>query len=318
MRLGIIGTSPGNGHPFSFSAIINGYEEKGFIQAGWSVILDYLRVREPADFGFPDVTVSHAWTQDEATTAALCQACRIKHAVREPEEMIGKVDAVIVARDDAPSHWPLAQPFLNAKLPVFIDKPLTLAQNELTTFWPYLCEGRVMSCSGLRFAIELDAITSKLSTIGKLQLVRGTTLNDWEKYGVHLLDAALRTTSLVPVSVRRLPATHDSLLIGCHEGTPIQIDALGDISKLFLLEIIGEYGRLSADLLDNFSAFKNTIHAFIKMVRTGRPSIPAIDTWRSISTIIAGHETTTVGTATMVPPPPPDSLAPQHSRCGSI
>ncbi len=78
----------------------------------------------------------------------------------------------------------MAPPFLEAGIPIFVDKPLTLQQNELEAFWPHLCDGRVMSCSGLRFAIELDTLTSEISTIGRLRLVRGSTLNDWTKYGV--------------------------------------------------------------------------------------------------------------------------------------
>ena len=30
LRLGILGLSPGNGHPFSFSAIVNGYDDAAF------------------------------------------------------------------------------------------------------------------------------------------------------------------------------------------------------------------------------------------------------------------------------------------------
>ena len=307
MRLGILGVSPGNGHPFSFSAIVNGYDPERFSKAGWPVIQTYLSARNESDFGFPGVAVSHAWTQDPSITAKLCHACRIAHAVERPEDMIGNVDGVLLARDDAESHWTLASPFIEAGIPIFIDKPLTLRQNELEAFWPYLCEGRVMSCSGLRFAVELDILSSELSTIGRLRLVRGSTLNDWAKYGVHLLDAALRTTQLVPTAIRRLPVSHDSLFIETTDGIPIHIDALGAVSRLFHLEVIGEHGRTSVDLLDNFSAFKKTIAVFLDMVRSRRPVLPAVDTWRSISTIIAGQEATPGGPATAVPDVPKET-----------
>ena len=32
LRLGILGLSPGNGHPFSFSAIVNGYDDAAFAE----------------------------------------------------------------------------------------------------------------------------------------------------------------------------------------------------------------------------------------------------------------------------------------------
>jgi hypothetical protein len=34
-NVGILGLSEGNGHPFSFSAIINGYDDVGLTEGGW-------------------------------------------------------------------------------------------------------------------------------------------------------------------------------------------------------------------------------------------------------------------------------------------
>ena len=45
--------------------------------------------------------------------------------------LLGKVDAVIIARDDYETHFPMSQPFLEAGLPVFVDKPLSLEISEL-------------------------------------------------------------------------------------------------------------------------------------------------------------------------------------------
>ena len=109
---------------------------------------------------------------------------------------------------------------------------------------------------------------------------------------------------LVPATILRLPVSHDSLFIETTDDIPIQIDALGDVSRLFHLEVIGEHGRTSVDLLDNFSAFKTTIAVFLDMVRSRRPVIPAVDTWRSVSTIIAGQEATSGGVGTTVPAAP--------------
>jgi Predicted dehydrogenases and related proteins len=155
-KVGVIGLSPGNGHPFSFSAIINGYDDAGLAASGWPVIYDYVRRRDPSEFGIAGLQVTHAWTQDEIVTRRLCRACRIPHAVSRREAMLGNVDAVIIARDDAETHLEMAQPFLEAGLPVFIDKPLSLDLDALRFFRPYLDQGQLMSCSGMRYARELD------------------------------------------------------------------------------------------------------------------------------------------------------------------
>lgn len=47
IKVGIIGLhNKDNGHPFSFSAIINGYDKKNFKSSPYKVILDYLEKRK--------------------------------------------------------------------------------------------------------------------------------------------------------------------------------------------------------------------------------------------------------------------------------
>src|SRR5688572_6186664 len=43
--------------------------------------------------------------------------------VDKPEEMIGKVDAMLIESVDGTVHYERAKPFLEAGLPCFIDKP---------------------------------------------------------------------------------------------------------------------------------------------------------------------------------------------------
>ena len=42
-KVGIIGFSEANGHPYSFSSIINGYNEKNYQKSNWKLILNYLK-----------------------------------------------------------------------------------------------------------------------------------------------------------------------------------------------------------------------------------------------------------------------------------
>ena len=49
--IGIIGLSEGNGHPFSYSSIINGYSPEGLAASGWPGIYEYVRRRHASEFG---------------------------------------------------------------------------------------------------------------------------------------------------------------------------------------------------------------------------------------------------------------------------
>ena len=98
--IGIIGLSEGNGHPFSYGSIINGYSPEGLAASGWPGIYEYVRRRHESEFGLDGWTITHAWTQDPEFTKRLCAACRIPHSVGDYRELLGAVDAVIIARDD--------------------------------------------------------------------------------------------------------------------------------------------------------------------------------------------------------------------------
>src|SRR3954464_7258311 len=289
IRIGIIGMSEGNGHPFSFSAIINGYSEPDLAVSGWKVIHDYVIRRDPSEFGFPDVRVTHAWTQDAETTRKLCRASRIDNAAVAAEEMIGSVDAVILARDDFENHLAMALPFLKSGLHVFVDKPLTVESDELRVFRPFLESGKLMSCSGMRYARELDEARAALDAYGEIRLVRGAILNSWEKYGIHLVDAILNVVRAKPVSVMPLEAPHASMAIRMDDDSLVQLDVLGDVGGCFRIDFFGTRKVTAHEIADNFAAFRRTLWHFIDCIKTGRPAIPPEQTITAMRVLMAGR-----------------------------
>ena len=289
-RIGMIGCSPDNGHPFSFSAIINGYDPYYLQHSRWPNIYEYVRQRDASEFGFPGFRVTHVWMPEPYTSIRLCQACHVPYRVYRPEEMIGEVDAVMIARDDAASHFALAIPFLRAGIPVFVDKPLSQLPRELELFKPYLQNGLLMSCSGMRFARELDAVRAGLKEIGRIKLIRGTIVNDWEKYGVHMLEAICSLLPFTPRNITALDADFMSVVITTENGPLVQVEALDNIPPLFRLDIFSTKKHVSIDIKDNFTMFRRMIWHFLHMVKTGKPSIPPESTWLIMKLLYAGRQ----------------------------
>lgn len=288
MKIGVIGTSPGNGHPFSFSAIFNGYDGAAMRRADWEVIADYLDREPESRFGIGEARVTHAWTQNEDQTAALCSSCRIENAVGSIAEMVREVDAVLLARDDPESHWELAEPFLRGAKPVFVDKPLCVDLADLARFEPYLRDGLLMSCSGMRYCTELDPIREDPAVTGAIVHVNGTIVGDWSRYGIHLLEALLGATSMRPRSVSRQRASHDALTVRMEDDTLFAVNALGHVPKVLRLSLYGASSHLTIDLEDNFGAFRRTLTVFAKMVESGKPPLDPDATMMVLNTIIAG------------------------------
>lgn len=287
-RIGMIGLSEGNGHPFSFSSIINGYSDEGLKKSGWNVIYDYVKLRDCSEFGISDAKVTHAWTQDINLTNKLCEACLIPNPIINLEEMIGEVDAVIIARDDHENHFDMAMPFLKAGINVFIDKPLSIELEQLKVFKPYLETGQLMSCSGMRYARELDDVRNSISEYGEIKLIRGTVLNSWEKYGVHLIDAIFNFIDKKPVDISFLEANHSSFVIKLSDNSIIQLDAMGDIPKCFKVDIYGSKKISSHEISDNFSMFRRTLWHFINSIEKKSVAIPPHNTLDVMKILMAG------------------------------
>jgi len=289
-RVGILGFSEGNGHPFSFSAIINGFSDTGMAASGWEGIHNYLCQRDASEFGIGDLKVTHAWTQFSEITKKLCDASKIPNAVSDPREMLGNVDAIIIARDDYESHLALALPFLTDGLPVFVDKPLTLDPGELRTFRPFLESGKLMSCSAMRYARELDLLRISIPGFGPIKLVRGAIVLSWEKYGIHLLEAIFGLMNPAPLYALSTGADHDSVVLGGdREGILIQIDCLGAAPRTFSIEIFGKEQRVSAEITDNFSMFRRALWHFHDSMKTGTPAIEPAQTILLMRILMAGR-----------------------------
>jgi predicted dehydrogenase len=287
IKVGMIGLSAGNGHPYSFSCIINGYNDQGLKTSGWDGIYNYVKIRDQSEFTFPGVKVTHVWTQDPEESKRIAAATDIPNVVSSMEEMIGQVDAVIIGRDDYETHLPMAKPFLEAGCFVFIDKPLSVEIADLQFFLPYLQSGHLMSCAGMRYARELDPIRTNVETLGDLKLVRGAVLNDFQKYGVHMLDAIFSCIPFQVESIMAIEGKHQGAILFNSDSSVIQIDALGDVVKTFQLDFFGSKGRFQAELNDNFSAFRRTLYHFFEMIRTGTPTIAPELTISIMKTIIA-------------------------------
>jgi predicted dehydrogenase len=285
----MIGLSEGNGHPFSFSAIINGYDREAFARSGWPGILDYLERQPKTAFGFPGVEVTHAWNQDADVTARLCEACKVSNGVSSFEEMIGAVDAVIVARDDWRTHVKFAKPFLDRAIPVFVDKPLSLDAQQLAYFEPHLRAGSLMTTAGMRYARELDSLRDHPEALGEMRYVSATVLNDLERYGIHMLDAIDGMGLPAVRRVTRLAAAHESFTLTLIDGTVVALNCLGAVAKTFHLSLFGSKGHAHVDLHDNFTAFRRTLKAFLDMVATRRPPIPPETIVRTMHLIAAAQ-----------------------------
>src|SRR5690606_10785921 len=105
-------------------------------------------------------------------------------------DVIGHVDAVIIATDIGGEHVERARPFIEAGLPDFIDKPLADNRADLHVFREWVDPGHAsMQLRGLPYARESQPYRLSTSELGELHFVSITTAKSWETYGIHALES---------------------------------------------------------------------------------------------------------------------------------
>lgn len=269
IRLGVIGLSKGNGHPYSWSAICNGFDDQYMQECPFPVIPQYLTAARGTQDFIENAEVTHIWTQERSISEHVAKASCIAHVVDRPEDMIGQVDAVLLARDDAENHLAMARPFLEAGLMVYIDKPL--AFDRLTAEKIYAMEqfeGQIFSCSAMRYARELDELD--LLDIGKISYIDATTMKRWDTYAAHIIDPVLRivgdTHRVVSSAALKNENTQGETL-QLEDGTIVSLHAHKTTPVPISLRIIGDKGERVVTFNDTFYAFRGALRAFIASVQ---------------------------------------------------
>ena len=83
-----------------------------------------------------------------------------------------------------------ARPFVEAGLPVFVDKPLATNLADLRQFVRWQRQGAVLlSTSGMRYAPEMRLSEAQRGALGDLRWITSFTCKTWERYGIHALEA---------------------------------------------------------------------------------------------------------------------------------
>ncbi len=294
----MLGMIPGNGHPFSWSGIINSYDTATLARCPYVGITKYLGAHSPATVGIPGARVTHVWTDDPAEASLVAATALIPNIVKEPEDVIGHVDAVLIATDDGFDHVRRARPFVEAGLPVFVDKPLATSLGDLRTFIAWEKAGApLLSSSGMRYAPELDPHLDGRSELGPLRWVSSITAKTWERYGIHALEPIFRLTGPGFTSVRleSNPGLEVAHLTHC-SGTQVTLPIIYNGAATFgTLHLCGQNGQTTIRCADTYTTFRRQLVAFVDFLRSEKSAYPFSDTIELMAVIIAGIRSRTDG-----------------------
>ena len=90
--------------------------------------------------------------------------------VERPEQMLGRIDAVMIESQQGSRHLERARPFLEAGLPTFVDKPFaeTVADADAMIALAERHGAPVLSCSALRYDPQVRAALARTEQLGSV------------------------------------------------------------------------------------------------------------------------------------------------------
>ena len=293
IKLAMLGMVAEDGHPYSWSAIINGrYDAEVMADCGYPVIPQYLGAAPPKELGIDGAQVTHIWCDDPEDAQKVAKASCIANIVDAPEQVIGQVDAVIIPTDKGWEHLDRARPFIEAGLPVFIDKPLTDREDHLRQFVRWQRDGRpIMSTSCMRYAREYAELKQRLDEVGELRLITMKMAKSWERYGIHALEGVYPL--LCPGGWRDAINTGDERSNHVHirhaSGVDVLISVVEDLFGGFgHMNVYGTDSSIDARFKDSFHAFRTQLVTFVQYLRTGKLPFDFAETVELMKLVIAG------------------------------
>jgi virulence factor len=278
INLGLVGVN--TSHADAFSRIFNGDGEK-------PPVIDSARI-------------SHIWGNDRERTDALSTKHAIPNVVADYRDMIGAVDAVLIVddTDGGAVHAELARPFLEAGLPVFIDKPMTTDYADAVALFDLAEQHNapLMSCSALRFPVELAQSRADFDAIGKLSSIVSVGPGEWFYYGIHAVELLGAVTSDRAAWVHRhVLDQKDIAVVGYESGLTAVVETLRDAAYIFHITAYGADGLAAMEVRDMPGFYANTMREVVRMVETGTSPLTREQTLDVMAILHAGNRSAETG-----------------------
>jgi hypothetical protein len=289
LRLGIIGCD--TSHVVAFTETLNNPEAKGHVPGG-KVVAAYKG-------GSADIPSSIDRVEEYSKTLREKYGMKFYDSI---EEMCKEVDAVLLESVDGRPHLEQVKPVLQARKPVFIDKPMAASLSEVIEIFQLAKEKKVpvFSSSSLRFARNTQAVRNGL--IGKVSYAE--TYGPCERephhpdlfwYGVHGVESLFTIMGTGCETVQRQTTPDGKIEVvgvwsGGRKGVFREDKDFHGLAK-------GEKGETAAG---SFDGYEPLVAAIMRFFQTGVAPVQPEETMEVFAFMEAADESKNKGGAAVI------------------
>jgi predicted dehydrogenase len=250
--------------------------------------------------------VTKLWGEDAAQAQAKATQCQIPQVVTTPVAAMMGVDLVMVCNRYGDDHPPYARLAIETGIPTFVDKPFAndfSAVRELVEL-----AGRrnvpIMSCSAVRYAVEVVELQARLPTFGELNsaVTSGPAAGDFPNprakhpffYGIHpveLLHTLLGPGAEAVTTQRTLRG--DMGLVHYPDGRQGIINLMQKSPSLYHGAVYGANGWSAVEIRSWEHFYVETMARIISMAESRTPPYPiawAVEVMAILSALVRSAE----------------------------
>lgn len=253
LRIGIVGSE--NSHTANVAKIVN-VEKK-----------------------IPDASIVAVWGETEELAAKAAEAGKIPAIVKDPAEMIGKIDGVMVDHRHARFHIPAMEPFLAAKIPMFIDKPLCYRVAEGKDFLARCRKAGVpvISMSSIALQASFRQFAQKVAAAGKIYAAYSVGPADIHSqygniffYGIHQIDPLVEMfgMDIASAHLTEFDPKHAAAQIYWKNGLVASMHCVEGWDTGFQFGVTTATGPLAFKVVDDANSTLPGTEKFVEMFRT--------------------------------------------------
>ena len=124
----------------------------------------------------PDIEVIGIYSEEEEAARKLHEEFGVP-VMGSYDELVGKVDGIMVTARHGANHYKYAKPYLASGIPMFIDKPVTVNGEEAVAFMREArdCGVRVCGSSVGKFLNGVVALAEKIKTARSIPFTVATS-----------------------------------------------------------------------------------------------------------------------------------------------
>jgi predicted dehydrogenase len=258
----------------------------------------------------PGFAVTHIWGETAEFAANTAKAGQIPNIVADPAEMLGQIDGLMVDHRDGQYHVAAARPFVEAGIPVFVDKPIATSLAEARAFLRLRRERgvAVTTLSSIPHQACVAEMRRKLAETGTLRTIHLNGPGDPHSryggiffYGIHQVD--LMVTLLGNQAEAVTAQMHGGSFIGtvCYPDGVTATIGMPNV-KAFSVSAAGTDGLFQMPVTNDANPYRTTTGIFTAMFRTGVEPFDDARMLAPIAILEALRESAATGQKVVVPP----------------